>query len=62
MDGKYFITAIGITGVTIIETAALITGVDGAYLAGCVGAISALVGGCIGVTIGSINKNQEDAN
>jgi len=51
MDGKYLIGSVGIGAVTILETTAIIMGVDGAYLSACVGAICGIVGAIAGVTL-----------
>ena len=58
MDGKYFVAGCGILVIGIIETVALATGVDGTYLAGCVGAIGGIVGVAFGLKISTITKKE----
>jgi len=59
MQDKYILGSVAIAGIAAMETAAIVTHVDGAYLSICVGAISAIVGAIIGVTI-NLNKIKEE--
>jgi len=52
LDDKMIIALAGIIGVSAIETAALICGVDGQYLSVVVGAITTIVGFVFGVKVG----------
>ena len=58
MEGKYVIGSVGIAGIAAMETAAIVTGVDGAYLSLCVAAVSGIVGAVLGVTIGTKIKSE----
>jgi len=58
MDGKYFLGGIGVIAIAAIEITALYNGIDGAYLSACVGAIGALIGGVVGVTITTKKKEE----
>ena len=59
MDGKYFVAGSGIFVIGLMETVAIATGVDGAYLAGCVGAISGIVGVAFGLKISTLAKKED---
>lgn len=51
MQDKYALATAGIVVIGIMETAAIVTGVDGAYLTLCVGAIASIIGGVIGYSL-----------
>lgn len=57
MQDKYIIGTVGIAMIGVMETAAILTGSDGAYLAMCVGAIAGIIGTIAGLTV-NIKKNQ----
>lgn len=59
MDGKYFVAGSGIFVIGLMETAAIVSGVDGAYLAGCVGAIGTIVGVAFGLKIAAVKKEED---
>ena len=56
MQDKYILGTAGIIIIGMMETAAIITGTDGAYLSMCVGAIAGIIGAIAGVTINLKNK------
>jgi len=51
MEGKYFLGAVGVIAVTCMEITALVNGIDGTYLSGCVGAICGIIGAVAGISI-----------
>lgn len=52
MEGKYFIGGLGVISIAVIESCAILTGTDGAYLSVCVGAIASICAGLGGYGIG----------
>ena len=60
IEGKYIMGTAGIVTVGVIESIALYTGNDGAYLTACVGAISGLTGLAFGVGIGKSVEKIKD--
>lgn len=51
MQDKYIIGTVGIAAIAAMETAAILMGIDGAYLTMCVGAIAGIIGTIAGLTI-----------
>lgn len=49
-NGKYIIVVVGITGIVILESVAMLTGIDGQLLATAIGVIGTIVGYAFGVT------------
>jgi coenzyme F420-reducing hydrogenase delta subunit len=59
MIEKYVIGMVGVICLSAIEITALVMGVDGVFLAGIVGAISGMVAGICGFTIGVTQAKKE---
>ncbi len=51
MQDKYILATTGILCIAIMETAAILTGVNGSLMSICVGAIAAIIGGVVGFSI-----------
>jgi len=57
MEAKHLIAIVAIVTLGVIETAALITGVDGQYLTAVVGVIAAIFGAVTGLIIKTKDTN-----
>lgn len=57
MQEKYILASVAVGSIGAMETAAILTGVDGQYLSFCVGAIGAILGAVMGLSI-NIKQNK----
>lgn len=51
MQDRYILGTVGVVCITVMETAAILTGTDGAYLSLCIGGIGAIIGAVAGVSV-----------